>query len=260
VRFFFLVCGSGCAQGESRVQCYCGCFGKSAWVCTHGPCGDAPSPPPALARSLARSLAQSLLWPSHRYEKREKEHAEYEEHVKKMITTKGLEVQLAEAKLAKQEQLTLAEKERGLIYQVECKKLSVEQADLIEKLKSTQTTLISSSEVFDKYKTDFDRLHKMNKTLMKQHAAFETRTKTTEAKVVTVTVHNEELKRLLAVETAKASKLEMLCRAMQLRQTSQTIIAEKDADSSAGASADGNGGEGAATADAGKVVLGNAAE
>ena len=51
------------------------------------------------------------------YEKSEKEHAEHAGYVQKLIKTKGLEVQLAEARLAKQEQLTEAANQHALIYQ-----------------------------------------------------------------------------------------------------------------------------------------------
>lgn len=76
------------------------------------------------------------------YEKSEKEHAEHAGYVQKLIKTKGLEVQLAEARLAKQEQLTEAAKQHALIYQEECKALNLQQVDLCSKLKGSQETLV----------------------------------------------------------------------------------------------------------------------
>ena len=67
---------------------------------------------------LSKGQLSSFL---EQYEKSEKEHAEHASHVQKLIKTKGLEVQLAEARLAKQEQLTETAKQQCLIYQEECK-------------------------------------------------------------------------------------------------------------------------------------------
>uniref|UniRef100_T1J644 Alpha-taxilin n=1 Tax=Strigamia maritima TaxID=126957 RepID=T1J644_STRMM len=180
-------------------------------------------------------LAQKLKTLVENYELREQQ-------VENLLKHKDMEVQLADAKLAKanavmneEREKSIQEKHKLLVdlteYQKRCHEMTVKEVQLrtqlnmySEKYEEFQTTIAKSNDVFSHFKDEMDKMSKKIKKLEKETVTWRSRWEGSNKALLDMATDRQKHDAEMVNAQKKVSQLEKLCRALQLER--QSLLAQ----------------------------------
>ncbi|CAJ0749449.1 15789_t:CDS:10, partial [Entrophospora sp. SA101] len=149
-----------------------------------------------------------------------------EKHFNSVVRSKDLELQLYEAKLHQQKQLTDQEivKVNSLKEQVEnFTKTEVELrkqlSTYVEKFKQVEETLNKSNELFLSFRKEMEQMNKKTKKLEKENATVKGKCETMNRNILEMAEERTKDQKTIEESKKKQTKLENLCRALQAERT-----------------------------------------
>ncbi|CAG8496194.1 17942_t:CDS:10 [Cetraspora pellucida] len=154
-----------------------------------------------------------------------------EKHFNSVVRSKDLELQLYEAKLQQQNQLTEQEtiKVNSLKSQVETfTKTEIElrkQLNIyVDKFKQVEETLNKSNELFMTFRKEMEQMTKKTKKLEKENSAIKGKCDTMNKNILEMAEERTRDQKIIDDAMKKQAKLENLCRALQ---TERTVLEKK---------------------------------
>ncbi|KAG9293690.1 hypothetical protein G9A89_019027 [Geosiphon pyriformis] len=149
-----------------------------------------------------------------------------EKHYNCVVRSKDLELQLYEAKLQQQRQLTDQEVVKASSLQEQVNAFAKTETDLrkqlnvyVDKFKAVEETLNKSNELFLTFRKEMEQMTKKTKKLEKENASIKTKCDTMNKNILEMAEERAKDQKTIEEAKKKQTKLENLCRALQAERT-----------------------------------------